>query len=577
MINFSTFNIDTNGRTSGRMKTHCPQCRDRRKDKRDKSLSVNLDLGLAYCHYCNWKCNARTVPQKPAVVLPKTAVLANHWVRWFVEKRGIPASVLIAAGITSAEEYMPQTRRKESCICFNYYEGGRLVNTKFRDAEKNFKLTAGAELIPYNIDGILGTEECIITEGEIDALSFMAVGRTDVVSIPAGANCNLGWMDRFVASHFDDKRAIYICVDTDRKGREVQRELVRRLGAERCRIVDLLPAKDANEVLLEAHGREALLCALEHAPEAPLEGVFTATDVADEMRAIFDNGLGSGAATGWENLDRICTFELGRLLVLTGIPGSGKSEFVDELVVRLNLRHHWRTAFFSPENMPLAYHLQKLAEKVGGSPFRRGITSEVQYVRTVEYLSDNFISILPKDNFTAENVLSKALELVRRRGIRIFVLDPVNCIDHCIPSGQSETQYMNAFLDRLANFARRHRLLIIVVAHPRKMHREAGTQKLPVPDMYDVNGSAAFYNKCDYGMVVERNREARVTRLHVKKVKFKHLGDDGVATFVYNRINGRFTVCDEKPGIARGAVDLLPQPFDSNSWLEEELQMPGIF
>ncbi|KAK9670985.1 hypothetical protein QE152_g41055, partial [Popillia japonica] len=133
------------------------------------------------------------------------AVLADEVVQWFAKQRGIPASVLIEAGVTSTEEYMPQTRRKELCICFNYYEGDRLVNTKYRDLDKNFKLIAGAELIPYNLNGIFGQPECIITEGEIDALSFMAIGRKDVISIPGGANRNLAWMDRFVATHFDDK------------------------------------------------------------------------------------------------------------------------------------------------------------------------------------------------------------------------------------------------------------------------------------------------------------------------------------------------------------------------------------
>jgi len=622
MINFSKFNINTNGRTSGRMKTHCPQCHDQRRDKRDRSLSVNLDTGLAYCHYCNWKLNARQAPSRGAQVsmphdsptslrgfsrsnpeslaavphrldchsskLPRNDVnsrcgalpprcLCDTIVDWFAKERRIPASVLIAAGVTSAEEYMPQTRKKELCVCFNYYEDDRLVNTKFRDLNKNFKLISGAELIPYNLDGILNEPECIITEGEIDALSFMAIGRTDVISIPGGANRNLSWMDRFVQSHFEDKKVIYICVDTDRKGQELRDELVRRLGAERCRIIDLHPAKDANEVLCEENGQEALKSALMNAPEAPLEGVFTAEDLEDEVRTIFENGLGTGADTGWENLDKICTFELGRLVVLTGIPGCGKSEFVDELVLRLNLRHHWRAAYFSPENMPIAYHLLKLAEKLVGSPFRNDLLSETQYRAVMDYLKDNITSILPKDDFTPKNILSKARELVHRHGIRQLIIDPINCIDHSIPARQSETQYMNAFLSRLANFARRNRCLVILVAHPRKMNRELGTGKTAVPEMYDINGSAAFFNKCDFGMVVERNRDAKVTRLHVHKVKFKHLGDRGVATYVYNRSNGRFIECDEKPGITPDSIEFKAHPFDNTSWLSEDVQTQGIF
>lgn len=573
MINFGKYHIVTNGRTSGRMKTYCPQCHDSRRDKRDKSLSVNLDTGLAYCHYCNWKCNANE-KEKPLTVpfiLPRQpAVLKDEHVQWFDKVRGIPPSILMAAHITSADEYMPQTGRKESCICFNYYEGDKLVNTKYRDLKKNFKFVSGAELIPYNLNGIYGQPECIITEGEMDALSYMAIGRNDVISVPGGANRNLTWIDRFIESHFEDKKVIYISADSDRKGMELRDELVRRLGAERCRIIDLTPHKDANELLVEEQGHDALKAAIANAPEVPLDGVYTAYDLSEEMRILFENGLGCGADTGLENFDRLCTFELGRLCVVSGIPGCGKSEFVDELVIRLGLRHHWRTAFFSPENMPIPYHLRKLAEKLTGSWFKSGNLPEIRYQAVMDYLQGNITSILPKEDYTAESILSKARELVHRRGIRVLVIDPFNRLEHRIPAGQTETQYISAFLDSLANFAQRNQCLVILVAHPRKMQREPGTQKKTVPDLYDINGSAAFFNKCDFGLVIDRDRQAGVTRIHIEKVKFRHLGDKGVVSFVYNETNGRFTPCEETAGLSPSATQLRRDPFDNSCWLHEE-------
>ncbi|NDV63762.1 bifunctional DNA primase/helicase [Bacteroides sp. 224] len=581
MINFAKFNIDTCGRTSGRLKTFCPQCRDSRKNKRDKSLSVNIDTGLAYCHYCNWRVVAAS-PQpspkerglNPAASFSslslgegrgEAAVLRDDHVQWFLRERRIPTSVLIEAGITSSEQFMPQTGKKESCICFNYYEGHRLVNTKYRDLAKNFKMTAGAELIPYNLNGILGTKQCIITEGEMDALSFMAIGRRDVISVPSGANCNLSWLDRFMKTHFDDKEVIYICVDTDKKGLQLRDELLRRLGAERCRVVDLSPAKDANEILQQEHGAEALKAALDNAPQAPLDGVFTVSDLSDEMRVLFENGLGHGADTGLKNLDACCTFELGRLCVVSGIPGCGKSEFVDELVLRLNLRHHWKAAYFSPENMPLVYHFNKLAEKVSGRTFRKGHVPEPLYEATLNYLAENITSIMPEDNYTVDNILTKARELVHRRGIRILVIDPYNRLEHQMERGDSETQYISAFLDKLTNFAQRNHCLVILVAHPRKMNREPGTRKKATPDLYDVNGSANFFNKCDFGLIIERDYERMLTEVHVEKVKFKHLGAKAEVYFRYNAFNGRYVECtiDEKDN------QITTEPFDNTCWLKD--------
>lgn len=138
---------------------------------------------------------------------------------------------------------------------------------------------------------------------------------------------------------------------------------------ERCRIVHFGEGcKDANEHLVK-YGAESLRICIEQAEEVPLEGIFTAEDCRDDLRSLYENGLQRGADTGWDNFDEHCTFEPRRLLVMTGRPGDGKSEFTDELVLRLCLRHEWKIAFFSPENMPIAYHLHKLAEKLTGHRF----------------------------------------------------------------------------------------------------------------------------------------------------------------------------------------------------------------
>lgn len=572
--------LDLNGRISGKTKVFCPLCRDRRKNKRDKSVSVNLDKGVAKCHYCgevfvDRKSKAGSPPPARGGVHQRREEVGGNGgeslnnimlphVDWFLQQRAISRETLETMGITSKEEWMPQTGKKEWVICFNYYENGKLINTKFRDLEKNFKMVSGAKVIPYNIDRIKDTPECIITEGEIDALSFAEIGRTDVISVPAGANTNLTWMDRFVETHLEDKRVIYIAVDSDCKGQELSRELIRRLGAERCRIATYPEdCKDANDVLVK-HGSKRLTQLLEEAPEIPLEGVFTLKDVSGDLRTLFEKGMQRGAETGWDNLDKYCTFEKGRICVIGGIPGSGKSEFLDELLIRLNLRHGWKTALFSPENLPLTYHLRKLMEKATGQRFKLGQMSEMLYSMGETYLEENFSSILPDDNYTVDNILDKAQQLVRRKGIDILGVDPFNRFEHQIPAGQTETQYISTLLDKFTNFAVRNNCLVVLVVHPKKMYKDLGTRKDPVPTLYDMNGSAAFFNKTDFGLTVERDYDAGVTRVHVQKVKFRHLGGRGIASFVYNTANGRYSPCEEDEDTGK-ATD---PDFDNGSWLE---------
>jgi twinkle protein len=595
MRNFANYQVDIRHRTSGVIKTICNQCLPTRHNKRDRSLRVNIDTGHCHCYHCGAdfyvpddteerekaerqaarkRRAAAVVPQhfqRPVFDASKTT-LSGATERWLVETRCIPQSVIAELRITEQEEFMPQFGAKERCVCFNYFEGGQLVNTKFRSGKKHFKMVQGAELIPYNIDSLIGQTSCIIHEGELDAASSIAAGFKGVISVPAGANSNLSWLDRFMETHFEDLEEIIIAVDTDSAGIRLRDELVNRLGAERCRVVAYGPdCKDANEHLVK-YGLESLRIAIEQAVEVPLEGIFTAADLHGDLRALFDNGFGPGAETGWEEMDKICTYERRRNIIVTGTPGAGKSEWVDELVLRLCLRHQWKIGFFSPENIPIVYHLRKLIEKLTGHRFQNGCgMTEGLLARSEEFLTENVSHISLKGNATPDRVLAKARELVVRRGCRIFVFDPLNRFDHEPAPGQTETQYISNLLNKFTEFATQYNCLLILVAHPRKMNRNPTTGATPRVEMYDINGSADFYNKADYGIVVERDKEIGITRVYVDKVKFKHLGVGGVATFVYDPVNGRYLPCEEShdPAVppeqrARNTV------YDSSCWLPEK-------
>ena len=595
MRNFANYQVDIRHRTSGVIKTICNQCLPTRHNKRDRSLRVNIDTGHCHCYHCGAdfyvpddteerekaerqaarkRRAAAVVPQhfqRPVFDASKTT-LSGATERWLVETRCILQSVIAELRITEQEEFMPQFGAKERCVCFNYFEGGQLVNTKFRSGKKHFKMVQGAELIPYNIDSLIGQTSCIIHEGELDAASSIAAGFKGVISVPAGANSNLSWLDRFMETHFEDLEEIIIAVDTDSAGIRLRDELVNRLGAERCRVVAYGPdCKDANEHLVK-YGLESLRIAIEQAVEVPLEGIFTAADLHGDLRALFDNGFGPGAETGWEEMDKICTYERRRNIIVTGTPGAGKSEWVDELVLRLCLRHQWKIGFFSPENIPIVYHLRKLIEKLTGHRFQNGCgMTEGLLARSEEFLTENVSHISLKGNATPDRVLAKARELVVRRGCRIFVFDPLNRFDHEPAPGQTETQYISNLLNKFTEFATQYNCLLILVAHPRKMNRNPTTGATPRVEMYDINGSADFYNKADYGIVVERDKEIGITRVYVDKVKFKHLGVGGVATFVYDPVNGRYLPCEEShdPAVppeqrARNTV------YDSSCWLPEK-------
>ena len=493
------------------------------------------------------------IPLQPPVhyvcpVINKNKQIMNgEMMEYMVDRRGIPMDVLTRMKIEERLEFLPQTGKEEACICFPYLEDGVMKNMKFRDAAKHFKMVKGAELIPWNIDAIKGKEKCYITEGEIDALSLIAAGLEEVVSVPNGAGgANLQWLDRFVESHFDDKTEIILAMDTDRRGVELRDELVRRLGVDRCKVVAWGEGcKDANEYLLK-YDLPRLRQQVEQAAEIPLEGVFCPMDEWDTLMDIYYNGMPEGADTGLENLDRLIKFERGFVLTVTGVPGSGKSEFVDEIAMRLLLRHDWKVGYFSPENTPLAYHYRKLIRRVVGKRFEHKGMPLPEAGQAIRYLAQSVFSIMPKEDFSVESVLRIAAQLVSRKGVKVLVVDPFNRFEHQIPDWETETQYISRIFDEFSNFAVKHKVLLILVAHPTKLRREPGSKRWPVPTLYDINGSAAFFNKTDYGMVVDRNDELGQVLVRVAKVRFDHLGGPGDAFFAFSTYNGRYTPTEER-------------------------------
>lgn len=563
------------------MKVLCPQCHEQRTDKHDRSLSCNLATGEYMCHYCGWHgvatvqteeekrewmqrqswYNPRPIRKEPKVYkkpTPKNAAsVTDKALKWF-EGRGISAATVAALKITEGPEFMPQKDKEFNTVQFNYYKNGELVNTKFRTGDKCFKLVQGAELLPYNIDAVKGTKEVIITEGEMDALSFYEVGRHDVVSVPNGANANLSYLDDYIDDYFDNKETIYIASDSDTKGVLLRDELLRRFGVERCKIVVYGDGcKDANEHL-QKYGRESLLECLKNAKEVKVEGVFSLSDFEQSLDALWVNGMQKGVTIGHKNLDELISFETKRLCVVTGIPGSGKSEFIDEMAERLNIRYGWRFAYFSPENSPLSYHASKLIEKFTGKRFSQRTLPFNEYQQVKAHLETDFFFISP-DDFKIDTILDKAKYLVRKRGIKTLVIDPYNRLEN-EQGQQNETQYVSALLDKLQNFAVRNDVLVILMVHPTKMQPDKNGN-IPVPTLYDCSGSANFYNKCDFGIVVHRDREAEVVEVRVQKVKFKWLGKVGTAYFKYDVQNGRYAPLDAK--------DARPQ-YDSANHLQQQ-------
>ena len=556
------YNLDLSKKTST-----CPLCSSSRKKKTDKCLSIWIAKGIANCHHCDEVIQLHTyAKRKPEKAYKKPpewnnkTKLSEGSVKFF-EDRKISQEILIRAGIETGIEWMPQEKKKVGVIKFNYFIDKEIVNIKYRTKNKGFKLFAGAELVFYNLDAIKHETEVYITEGEMDCLSLMQIGINNVISVPNGAgSANLAYLDNCI-DYFENKEKIYLCIDNDEAGKKLESELKRRLGVERCYFFNWGTSKDANEYHIK-HGGESLALLLKDPNPYPIADIVTMADDGEDLDNFLINGMEKGYSIGLDKFDNAFTIETGRYMVLTGVPGNGKSTVLDHFISAWNIKYGWKIAIASPENMPVFLHKERIITKfLGYSPKgKHNVKSDV-YKQIKDYIDNHFFFMsFSSGSFDLKRVLEKTKELIKRKGIKSLVIDPYNKVKLKESSHKMVNDYTSDYLLELDTFSRVNDIFIALVAHTVKMQKNmSGTYDMP--SFYDVKGGGEFYDMSPFGLAVMIDKESGSIKIKVLKCKFAHLGENGAEVeFKYNINNGR---------ISEYGNDGQPK-YDNTNWLKQK-------
>lgn len=571
MKTWQDIGIDLPDSFEGEKTALCPQCSPSRKKSKVKCLSANGDNGIWICHHCDYRGSLKegtydkgnqNVYSKPKIYLkPKfnETKLDSKVIAYFA-KRGISGRVLKLNKIGYGKIYFPQLQDYATAIQFPYYRDGEVINIKYRDGKKNFRMATGAERILYNKNNIIpNCSELIWVEGEVDVLSLQEAGIINCVSVPDGAPSPK-------AKNYDTKflfletiedflcpiKTHILAVDNDEPGKKLEEELARRLGKEKCKRVTWPEGcKDANEVLVQ-HGKEKLLECIKKAKDYPIEGLFELNDFREDFFHLYAHGFVKGESTGWLNIDELYTIRLGELTLIGGIPGMGKSAWLNALMVNLS-KCGWITGFYSPEQRPLHRHAASLAEILSGQPFDIGkqnrITEEMLKEYYTDYINHYFKFILPNNEtqHTLDAILDLAKSAVLKFGLKGLCIDPWNALEHKRPNGTAETEYISESLTKLVNFAQCRGVHIWLVVHPPSMRNNKDSAgKYRVPTAYDLSGSAHWFNKAFNIITIHREKRGQddddhKAQIHVQKIKFKEVGRLGVKELSFDRNSGRYS------------------------------------
>jgi len=391
------------------------------------------------------------------------ATLGEQAAEWLEKQRGIPVEVAAENGVVTVN----------GNLAFEYRLDGRLQYRKIRivqNGEKSFvRDRKGSETCMYREDLLQSDPDLssplVICEGEIDALSLVAAGVPNVVSVPDGAQLQdvgegkiiptddkaFGWLwdGDGLKPHLAQFERVIIATDADRKGRILREELAVRFERWKCDYVSYPDGlKDANEVLV-AKGAGALRDLLTNVKPLVPNKLVAFGDLPDtETGEIFPSGFGG--------LDDQLRFSMvaPELMIVTGDPGSGKSEFT--VCMGANLANYCGLpgAILQFEDRSNRV-FETLSRYAIGHVASVGNRSDAR-----DWVDKWFRTIEPEQNISDEvdydfDWLRAVLREARvRHGCKWVILDPWNELDHMWDRTQNEATYTNDALRKLKRITR---------------------------------------------------------------------------------------------------------------------------
>lgn len=543
-------------------RVRCPYCSPERKKKNLKEMTLTRKSDGAvvyYCHHCdaNGSVQPRREQMPTALPVPPAEILesglkAHHYS--YLASRGISQATADKMQLFAASKYFKRLEKESDCIGFPYFREGTLVSAKYRAIpDKDFTQEQGGAHDFFGINHIIPGRPIVIVEGEIDCLTCMEVGIENVISVPNGAPQKVS--DGKVSAEEDKKfsyvwnadkileQAPYIVLATDQDGpgQALTEELARRIGKEKCRVAKF-DKKDLNDVLTDPtrlDAAEDIREIIEKAVAYPISGLSDATVYLDRINDLYSRGSGSGLSTGYPSLDKIYTVAPGQLTVVTGYPSSGKSNFVDQIMVNLAKAEDWKFVLCSFENHP-EVHIVRLMEIYTGKRFFDGANqmSQVDKSLAFKFVQDHFlfIDVNGEEPNTLDSILLRAKGAIKRMGIRGMVIDPYNYIE-MERANKTETESISNMLTQVRKFCMANEVHCWFVAHPSKMNRSGNDQ--PRPDGMSISGSMAWWAKADCGLTIHRGDEN--VEVAVWKCRYRWVGQQGETTLVYNQSSGTYT------------------------------------
>lgn len=484
---------------------------------------------------------AQRNPKAKPMLPPQRILSLQGMVQRYIQAMNLSPEVIRKEGVMCAFIMQPANDAKSEdpkgveevpAIVYCNRLFGKIINAKFRSVQQNpvtgewskgfTQISPTKPCAPYGIDSIndLRPEagiirQIIITEGEKDRLTLMSCGFPYVLSVANGAATNIAESHEAFEEWILQAEDIVICGDSDRPGRMLVKSLINQYPT-RAKVASLPSGKKDISEVYEAFGRDEVARIISEAKPANEGDVYDLEENADEVLDILMGNYDHGYEVGMGKLtDGIFhPTSDGGLIILTGRPNSGKTDFLNCMMAHLMYNCNKRVAFFSFEKPIKGKHVREIArialgventETMDGneSPEEARLVNRHALKFLMSHMVDfDTKSRLPDSKYITE--LAESEMRKKKQKIDFLVIDPYVFINVTEGGNRAtETEKVKLMLTRLQQWSRAHHVWTVVVAHPRIQYKD-GHEAFPPLDLYSIAGSAQWANLADYLLTVTR-------------------------------------------------------------------------
>ena len=264
--------------------------------------------------------------------------------------------------------------------------------------------------------------------------------------------------------------------------------------------------------------------------------IITVNERADEILNALHGEYDHGYDIGYGPLtDHVFhPTDQGGLIITTGKPNSGKTDFLNDLTCRLMAKTGRNVCYLSFEvpdkNKHIAHLIQLMLGKVNTASYTR---EQLQPI--VSFLNSHMVHLdLHEVSPTPTNIIARAEMANRTTPLKYLIIDPYLFMEVETGRYNTETQAIKAMLTQMQAWGRNHHIWVIIVAHPRSLKKQNGKNELEDIDMYTISGSANWANLADFIFSLSRVKEQdrSYTRLDMLKVRDQDLCQTGSVLYV---------------------------------------------